>query len=191
MAWKVGRWSLEKPLCNPGKFFIHAVVFCSISGFMLGYHVHEKAIMTAIIPLSLLATNSRHTAHLYIWTCAYGVFGILPLLFRTEDLLFKVMLYITWMCGVIYGLECIHYDHDSSGGKRRTILSTVDMIVFAILACVLLFMEIVHPVLFMPSGRLEFLPLMITSVTCSVGLVWCWLEALNAMQFGAVKVAWR
>lgn len=26
MAWKVGRWSLEKPLCNPGKFFIHAVV---------------------------------------------------------------------------------------------------------------------------------------------------------------------
>ena len=166
-------------------------VFCSISGFMLGYHVHEKAIMTAIIPLSLLATNSRHTAHLYIWTCAYGVFGILPLLFRTEELLFKVMLYITWMCGVIYGLECIHYDHDSSGGKRRTILSTVDMIVFAILACVLLFMEIVHPLLFMPSGRLEFLPLMITSVTCSVGLVWCWLEALNAMQFGAVKVAWR
>ena len=26
MAWKVGRWSLIKPLCNPGKFFIHAVV---------------------------------------------------------------------------------------------------------------------------------------------------------------------
>jgi hypothetical protein len=26
MAWKVGRWSLINPLCNPGKFFIHAVV---------------------------------------------------------------------------------------------------------------------------------------------------------------------
>ena len=26
MAWKVGRWSLTKPLCNAGKFFVHAVV---------------------------------------------------------------------------------------------------------------------------------------------------------------------
>jgi hypothetical protein len=26
MAWKVGRSSLTKPLYNPGKFFIHAVV---------------------------------------------------------------------------------------------------------------------------------------------------------------------
>jgi hypothetical protein len=30
MAWKVGRWSRTKPLCNPGKFFIHAVVGCEI-----------------------------------------------------------------------------------------------------------------------------------------------------------------
>ena len=26
MAWKVGHWSLTKPLANSGKFFIHAVV---------------------------------------------------------------------------------------------------------------------------------------------------------------------
>ena len=26
MAWKVGNWSLYKPLANAGKFFIHAVV---------------------------------------------------------------------------------------------------------------------------------------------------------------------
>ena len=188
MAWKVGRWSLEKPLCNPGKFFIHAVVFCALSGFMLGYHVHEKAIMTAIIPLTLLATNTRQTARLFIRTCTFGIFGILPLLFRVEELPLKVMLYICWMSGAIYGLERIHYDHD---GRKRSVLTIVDYISFAILACVLLFMEVIHPIIFMPSGRLEFLPLMMTSVVCAIGLIWCWSESLSAMYFGAVKVAWR
>ena len=166
-----------------------AKVFCSLSGFMLGYHVHEKAIMTAIIPLTLLATNSRHTARLFIRTCIFGLFGILPLLFRTEELLFKVTLYITWMVGTIYGLERIHYD--DSGGTQRTVLSIVDMMSCVILACVLIFMEIIHPILFMPSGRLEFLPLMITSVICAIGLVWCWMDSASQMYFGSVKVAWR
>lgn len=186
MAWKVGKWSLEKPLCNPGKFFIHAVVFCALSGFMLGYHVHEKAIMTAIIPLTLLATNTRQTARLFIRTCAFGIFGILPLLFRVEELPLKVMLYICWISGAIYGLERIHYDDE-----KRSVLSTVDYFSFAILASVLIFMEVIHPIIFMPSGRLEFLPLMMTSVICAIGLICCWSESLSAMYFGAVKVAWR
>ena len=155
---------------------------------MLGFHVHEKAIMTAIIPLTLLATNSRHTARLYIRTCMFGMFGLLPLLFRTEELLFKVVLYTTWMCGVIYCLERMHYDQ--TGGKR-TVLTKIDLVLFAILACVLIFMEVIHPIAFMPSGRLEFLPLMATSVICSIGLVWCWTESCNQMIFGSVKVAWR
>ena len=155
---------------------------------MLGYHVHEKAIMTAMIPLTLLATNSRDTARLYIRTCAFGLFGLLPLLFRPEEMLLKTFLFITWMCGAIYGLEQIHYDHR---GGYRTVLTKTDMLAFISLACVFVFMEIVHPIVFMPSGRLEFLPLLITSVMCAIGLVWCWAESCNHMIFGAVKSAWR
>mmetsp|Transcript_1908 Transcript_1908/g.3438 ORF Transcript_1908/g.3438 Transcript_1908/m.3438 type:complete len:580 (-) Transcript_1908:917-2656(-) len=188
MAWKVGRWSLVKPLCNPGKFFIHAVVFCSLSAFMLGYHVHEKAIMTAVIPLTLLATNSRHTARLYIRTCMFGLFGLLPLLFRPEELLLKVGLYVTWMCGAIYGLERVHYDRHGGG---RTVLTKMDFVAFATLAVVLIFMEIIHPIVFMPSGRMEFLPLMTTSMLCAIGLVGCWTESWKHMFYGSVKTAWR
>jgi len=186
MAWKVGRWSLTKPLCNAGKFFVHAVVFCSLSGFMLGYHVHEKAIMTAIIPLTLLATNTRHTARLYIRTCLFGLIGLLPLLFRPDELLFKVVLYVAWMSGAIYGLEQIHHDRDGAG---RTVLTKIDLISCVILSCVVIFMEVIHPI-FMP-GRLEFLPLMATSVLCSIGLAWCWSESCSQMIYGSVKVAWR
>ena len=157
---------------------------------MLGYHVHEKAIMTAIVPMTLLATNTRHMARLFIRTCMFGLFGILPLLFRTEELLFKATLYIGWMCGVIFALETIHLD-DVGGNRRRTVLTTVDIASFVILACALIFMDIVHPLIFVPSGMLEFLPLLITSVVCAVGLVWCWLESYRLMIFGSVRIAWR
>ena len=202
-AWKVGGRSLLKPPCNPGKFFVHAVVseyqwsffassvylitnslmqvFCSLSGFMLGYHVHEKAIMTAIIPLTLLATDSPRNARLYIRICTFGLFGLLPLLFRPEELLCKVLLYVAWMSGTIYALEQIH----------GALLTRVDQLTFATLTCVLLFMEIIHPIFFMPSGRLEFLPLMATSVICAVGLTWCWVESYNQMILGSVKTAQR
>ena len=165
-------------------------VFCSLSSFMLGYHVHEKAIMTAIIPMTLLATNTRHMARLFIRTCMFGLFGILPLLFRPDELLFKVVLYVGWMCGVIFALEMTHLD-DRSGSQRRTVLTTIDLLSFVTLTCVLIFMEVIHPVIFMPSGKFEFLPLMITSVICAVGLVWCWLESCSQMFFGSVRVAWR
>jgi alpha-1,3-glucosyltransferase len=162
-----------------------------MSSFMLGYHVHEKAIMTAIVPLTLLASNTRHMARLFIRTCMFGLFGILPLLFRPQELLFKATLYIGWMCGVTYALDAIHHDSTGGGRRRRTILTTVDIASSVILACVLIFMDIVHPLIFVPSGRLEFLPLMITSVVCAVGLVWCWLESCRQMIFGSVRVAWR
>lgn len=181
MAWKVGRSSLVKVQCNAGKFFIHAVVFCSISAFMLGYHVHEKAIMTAIIPLSLLATSSRDAARLFIRTCMFGIFGIMPLLFRQEELLLKVLLYTAWMCGTIYCLERIH--QGPGDGRLEAVLTIIDRISLGILAHVLIFMEVVHPILFKPSGRLEFLPLMMTSVVCAVGLVWCWVDSFRQMLF--------
>ena len=152
---------------------------------MLGYHVHEKAVMTAILPLTLLATGSRHAARLYLRTCLFGFFGLLPLLFRVEELLFKVVVCIGWMCGAVYGLEQLHVE--DRGGRDRTLLTKMDLVSAVVLALLLLFMEVIHPIVFMPSGKLEFLPLMSTSVTCALGLGWCWMESYRQMC-GSVKV---
>ena len=166
---------------------------------MLGYHVHEKAILTAIVPMTLLAPYSRRAARLYIRMCTFGLFGILPLLFRPEELLLKVFLCIAWMCGAIFILEegvhpCFLQDdtnqHDGSslvGGQEgrtvsRSFLTSVDLISYAILGTVLLFMEVIHPIAFMPIGRMEFLPLMATSVICATGLAWCWVESYMLMR---------
>ena len=50
-------------------------------------------------------------------------------------------------CGAIYALEQVHYDHRGGG---RTVLTTVDLISFAILTCEPVFISIIHPVVFMP-----------------------------------------
>lgn len=154
--------------------------------------------MTAIIPMTLLATTDCTMAHIYIRTCTFGIFGILPLLYQPDELLVKVTLYIGWLCMTIHTLDMIHFDNDNSFNHstkrisdisstmplttRRTLLTNVDIISFILLACILLFMEIIHPLIFMTSGQMEFLPLLLTSVTCAIGLVGCWLGSYKQMM---------
>ena len=157
---------------NAATFFIHAVVFSSFSAFMLGYHVHEKAIMTVIIPMTILSTRTVENARLFIRTSMFGLFGLLPLLYRTEELLVKSALFSTWMLFAIYGLESLVFKKG-----KGVLLTHIDVVIIVVLSCVFVFMEIIHPLVFLPNGRLEFLPLMTTSVVCSIGLLFCWFQS--------------
>ena len=187
-TWKVGTssltrwWQLNSFI--PAMFFVHGVVFSSLSGFMLGFHVHEKAIMTAIIPLTLLVTTSCYSARLFIRTSYLGIFGLLPLLFRTEELLLKVALCITWLSGTFCTLESVVPKTKTKGNEK--LLTLFDYVAFFVMACLLLFMEVIHPIVFLPSG-LEFLPLMATSVACGVGLLYCWMESSIIMIVTSTK----
>lgn len=150
--------------------------------------------MTAIIPMTLLATTDCTMAHIYIRTCTFGLFAILPLLYRPEELLVKVTLYIGWLCMTMHILDMIHFDNHSTKrtttdvstttppASRTLLINNVDMLSFILLACILLFMEIIHPLIFMPSGRMEFLPLLLTSVFCAIGLVGCWFSSYKQMM---------
>lgn len=139
--------------------------------------------MTAIIPLSLLAATSREHARLFIRTCLLGFFALLPLIFRPEELLFKVTLYIMWLSGSICGLELIVFkDRNDCIKRNEGVLTNLDWVVISILVCLVIFMEVIHPIKFMPSGQLEFLPLMMTSVICAMGLFHCWITSYIKMR---------
>eukprot|EP00978_Attheya_sp_CCMP212_P015203 scaffold39159_cov54-Attheya_sp.AAC.3 len=55
MQIMVRLFPFQRGLCHD---YWAANVFSAMSSFMLGYHVHEKAIMTAIVPMTLLAPQS-------------------------------------------------------------------------------------------------------------------------------------
>mmetsp|Transcript_27435 Transcript_27435/g.33246 ORF Transcript_27435/g.33246 Transcript_27435/m.33246 type:complete len:605 (-) Transcript_27435:135-1949(-) len=188
-----GSVSSSKLIVSKASFFVHAVVYSSFSGFMLAYHAHEKAIMTAIIPLTLLSTTSRQHAQLYIRTCAIGHFGLFPLLFRPIELTFKVSSYVVHLCLSVFLLEYVFQDGDdgttakqfddseteSNGSRNEStgLLTIWDKIGLGILALLLVFAEVIHPLYFQPRQKLEFLPLMMISVTCAIALVFCWVHS--------------
>jgi hypothetical protein len=47
--------------------FLRCVAYSYFCGFMFGWHVHEKAILTAVVPLALLAVESRDEAGRYFF----------------------------------------------------------------------------------------------------------------------------
>ena len=184
-AWMVGTWShTRRQICSPGKFFIHGVVFSSLSGFMLGYHVHEKAIMTAIVPMTLVAADTRKNTRIFIRMSIFGVFGLLPLLYRPNELPLKTFMYISWIFGTVVALERVNVDQNAG---YRTVMQFADKMCLLFLGMVFAFMEIIHPLVF--GENLEFLLLMLTSVTCSAGLMWLWGEEIEELLHCSMKSA--
>eukprot|EP00948_MAST-09A_sp_MAST-9A-sp1_P000901 g901.t1 len=84
-------WSRPNP-----KLFLHACVYCQCCSFMLGYHVHEKAILVAIVPQALLAVESSLDARLFLLMSTIGHVSLLPLLFKPESFLVKTSLVLTY-----------------------------------------------------------------------------------------------
>jgi alpha-1,3-glucosyltransferase len=157
---------------------IHCVVYCSFCTFMLSFHVHEKAILTALIPLTLLAPSCVELTRLYLRTCAIGLLGLFPLLFEPGELLLKVLSYVAFLAMAVYLLETRH---------GVSLLTTVDVVGMAVLGMVALFLEVIHPLLLYPW--MEALPLLLTSVVCAVGLIWyCWLESGRLMMRTSTKL---
>lgn len=57
---------------------------------MLGYHVHEKAILTVLIPMALYATDSRQAARHYLLLATFGTCALFPLLYGMQEYPIKV-----------------------------------------------------------------------------------------------------
>ena len=159
---------------------LYCVVFCAMSSFMLAYHVHEKAIMTAIIPLTLLAAQSVDSARLYLRMTAVGLLGLFPLLFRPIELPLKVTSYVGFLALSVHALEEML--------AVPSLLTHADVFGILVLLMVASFLEILHPVFLFP--KMEFLPLLITSIVCAMGLIVCWLQAGKQMFYSkTVKAA--
>ena len=141
------------------KKLVESIVYVSFCAFMLAYHVHEKAILTALIPLTLLVEPGADYHNVLFWNvCLFGLLGILPLLFRPIELTLKLSSYVAYM-----GLAS-HLLQTPPEWMKKVQYASVGMIGIVVLVLDIL------PI----QGKWEFLPLMVTSVTCALGLIGCW-----------------
>jgi alpha-1,3-glucosyltransferase len=52
---------------------------------MAGYHVHEKAVLMAALPLALAGARSAGAARAFLRASLAGHCGLLPLLFTADE----------------------------------------------------------------------------------------------------------
>ena len=172
------------------------VVYSAMSSFQLGFHVHEKAILNAIIPMTFVVFSScegssgafgsidagpHHTSKrmatlriLYLQMTALGLLGIFPLLFRPAELPLKIASYVAYMALCYHVL--VERDKTVFQGFGGTGRIQMELVPLATMALAIVVMLEVVPVA--AYGKLEFLPLLVTSVGCAVGLIVTWLRLL-------------
>lgn len=165
------------------KAFIRCLVLCAYSSFLFGWHVHEKAILIIIIPLSLLAVASVNDARVFLILSTVGHYSLFPLLFTPKETPIKVCLFCTYTLFTFLAMNRLH----KSKGKRffsLPLLSFLESLYLIGLIPLFVYTDGLHILLGL-SEKLAFLPLLMTSVYCALGVMYSWvLFYWNTIQQG-------
>ncbi|RUS75621.1 hypothetical protein EGW08_016614, partial [Elysia chlorotica] len=151
-------WELKSPTA-----FVRSIILCAFTSFLFGWHVHEKAILMIIIPLTLLVKHTREDARLFLLLSLTGYYSLFPLLFTPFVIcpppsapilarclgMLRLPLLSDLEGGYLWGLAALRFFND---GILLRMLG-IDLLT-----------------------RLPFLPLMLTSTYCAVGVIYCWLR---------------
>ncbi|KII95236.1 glycosyltransferase family 57 protein [Plicaturopsis crispa FD-325 SS-3] len=165
------------------KSFLTALTLCGYSSFMFGWHVHEKAVLLVLVPLSLLAADGSAYFRTFMIASSAGTFSLFPLLFTPAETLVEVLYSTVWGALVFLTLSGRVYRFPRSlSGVILNVIEKVYLAGFPLLQLFITFSPALlrrlspatHPDACVPS--VEFLPLMLTSTYCAVGLFWAFLR---------------
>ncbi|KAM4699408.1 dolichyl pyrophosphate Glc1Man9GlcNAc2 alpha-1,3-glucosyltransferase [Discoglossus pictus] len=150
------------------KGFLRCLILCALGSFMFGWHVHEKAVLLAILPLSLLAVSSAKDAGIYLMLATTGHFSLFPLLFTAQELPIKIFLMLMFTVFSISSLKSLLR-------REGPLLNWLETLYLCGLVPLEVFCEIVYP--WTPwVEHLPFIPLLLISVYCALGVFYAWLR---------------
>ncbi|PRW44369.1 putative dolichyl pyrophosphate Glc1Man9 c2 alpha-1,3-glucosyltransferase [Chlorella sorokiniana] len=185
-------WRRPEPRAFPA-----AVLYCTLCSFMLGYHVHEKAILMVTVPLAVMAAaglmpDGRRAAADFLFLSTVGTYSLFPLLFEPEEYPIKVLLLVTFNVIAATWLPQLPLETDkaaggskgckrggnhgssraASGSSGALPLIPWERLYLWGLVALELATSWVLPLLL--GERLPFLPLMAVSLYCSLGMLHAW-----------------
>ncbi|KAI0774376.1 glucosyltransferase [Fomes fomentarius] len=174
------------------KSFVTALTLCGFTSYMFGWHVHEKAILLVLVPLSLLAAENNEYFRTFTIASVAGVYSLFPLLFTPAETLVKIVYSVLWAVFVLRPIHRQVYQF-----PRTIPYVVIDVLERSYLAGFPLLQVFVTVFPLLTERRstgvtsdtagvsehandktsaFEFLPLMLTSVYCAVGLVWSFVR---------------
>uniref|UniRef100_UPI003AB0AC39 dolichyl pyrophosphate Glc1Man9GlcNAc2 alpha-1,3-glucosyltransferase isoform X11 n=1 Tax=Centroberyx gerrardi TaxID=166262 RepID=UPI003AB0AC39 len=151
-------WRRPRGACG----FLRCLVLCALGSFLFGWHVHEKAVLLAILPLSILAVESREDAGIFLVLATTGHYSLFPLLFTPAELPIKILLMLLFTLFSSSALSKLFR-------WEKPLLHPLEAVYLLGLVPLAIACEIVFP-LSPWQQTLPFLPLLATSVYCAAGV---------------------
>ncbi|KAF4036356.1 ALG6/ALG8 glycosyltransferase family protein [Phytophthora infestans] len=155
--------------------FTSALAYCMLCSFLLGYHVHEKAILQVTLPLALMAADSVASMRLYRFASGVATISLFPLLFTPAEQGSKVLV------GACHALlvEVVLVPLLKHSLKERHIkVTAVGMSIFERVFLTglagLALLAVMFPYIPRIGAQYPFLPLMFISVGCAIGNIYVW-----------------
>nr|CAG4644824.1 EOG090X06YP [Leptodora kindtii] len=161
---------LKRP--NQPWYFVRAVILCAFASFLFGWHVHEKAILLIIIPLTLFATTSASDCRLYLLLSVIGHTSLFPLLFTSFENVIKVIAVLLFSIASYSFLVALHCNPRSKASMIK--FYPWERIYFFGLVLVAFYECCLHSLLGV-NFSLPFLSLLVMSVYCAVGVLYVWI----------------
>ncbi|KAJ8586201.1 glucosyltransferase [Rhizopogon salebrosus TDB-379] len=155
------------------KSFVTALTLCGYASFMFGWHVHEKAVLLVLVPLTLLAAENYAYYKTFVIASVAGIFSLFPLIFTPAESLIKIIYSLIWGAMILHPLHKQIYEFPLS--LPWVLLESFENAYLCGFALLQVFVTL-FPLITGGNPDTEFLPLMTTSVYCAVGLVWAFIR---------------
>ncbi|KAG7170023.1 dolichyl pyrophosphate Glc1Man9GlcNAc2 alpha-1-3-glucosyltransferase-like [Homarus americanus] len=171
---------------NPWQF-VRALVLCGFGSYMFGWHVHEKAIFLVILPLGLLCMQRKVEAQVFVIMSIVGHFSLFPLFYTSHETPIKVF---AFLLHAVYTTTVL-YNHWMEGRispliPRIPLCSLAETVYLIGLIPVFLYEQLGHS-MFGLEEKMPFLPLMLISVYCGLGVMYAWLKYYNFVLLNTRK----
>ncbi|RMZ83037.1 hypothetical protein DV738_g1311, partial [Chaetothyriales sp. CBS 135597] len=146
--------------------FVGSLTLCGYASFLVGWHVHEKAILLVLIPFSFLALKDRSYLASFRPLAVAGHVSLFPLLFTVPEFPIKVLYTSVWLTIFLFVFDKLA---PAPATPRRFLLDRFTVLYMALAIPLLIYTSLLHSLFF--DARFEFLPLLLTSVYSAVGVV--------------------
>ncbi|KAM7471999.1 hypothetical protein LguiA_010182 [Lonicera macranthoides] len=175
------------------------VAYAYTCGFMFGWHVHEKASLHFVVPFAFVAVQSMEDATHYFLMVIVSCYSLFPLLFEAQEYPIKVLLLLLHTTFMWFGFSSLSSKIASAkantrgppkSNKQEPKLSSnavsnngefyigwIPKIYLVGLLVVETWGQILHPYLL--GNKLPFLPLMMISIYCALGMMYSWFWQLR------------
>lgn len=160
--------------------FLKSLILSALTSFLFGWHVHEKAALLFLVPLTLVAVEDYYHYRTWLIASLAGISGLFPLLIRKAETPIKLIYTFIWIecCARLLKRNL----HRPSVSNFSILITRVENAYMVGLILLHFYLSIIHEAINV-DPKTKFLPLMMISLYTAIGIFWSFLRLFFRFLF--------